>query len=72
MGVQDSLVDNQDNQVPQLRPYVEMDVVHQDNQGAQIVDSQGNLGVMMDSQERQDNQGRLVDQVKKDLLHKAL
>ena len=72
MGVQDSLVDNQDNQVPQMRPYVEMDVVHQDNQGAQIVDSQGNLGGMMDSQEHQDNQGRLVDQVKKDLLHKAL
>ena len=72
MGVQDSLVDNQDNQVPQMRPYVEMDVVHQDNQGAQIVDSQGNLGVMMDSQEQLDNQERLVDQVKKDLLHKAL
>ena len=72
MGVQDSLADNQDNQVPQMCPYVEMDVVHQDNQGAQIVDSQGNLGVMMDSQEHQDNQGRLVDQVKKDLLHKAL
>ena len=72
MGVQDSLVDNQDNQVPQMRPYVEMDVVHQDNQGAQIVDSQGNLGVMMDSQVQWDNQERLVDQVKKDLLHKAL
>ena len=72
MGVQDSLVDNQDNQAPQLRPYVEMDVVHQDNQGVQVVDSQGNLGVMMDSQVQWDDQDHLVDLVKRDLQHKAL
>ena len=70
---------SQDNPDPQVCQYVEVGTIvynqgNQDNQVCQYVAPRAMMDsrVFRDNQEHQDNQGRLVDQAKKDLLLKAL